>query len=326
MRIRMIAVSVALGLAAGPLMIGPSSPAQAASSTPVLFGQIDHWKPDIINDDDQLRINSGIVGLFTKWEVGQAPRDTIVRWFQWVRDRGGAPMLDLVPPTDVTVGAIANGKQDSYLRGWADSMKGWGHPILLRLFPEMNTHSHSYAPGTRGQTATQFRSAWRHVVTLFRNRGATNVKWVWNPYRWFKGEISYRKIWPGASYVDWVALDGYNYADSTHPFRWPYALFSESVTHIRAFAPRKPLLIAEIGCRQLARKADWIKAVPAAMHRIGAKAVVWFNEEGVHNWRLDTSSASLTAARATLHGSGSTLTYAGPWSMARIDQLVTTGS
>ena len=323
MRIRLLTVAVALGLAVGPISAGTPAPAQAASTTPILFGLIDHWKPDIVADDDQLRIHSGIVGLFTPWAGDQAHRDTVVRWFQWVRDRGGAPMIDLVPPTDTTDAAIANGRQDTYLRAWADAMKAWGHPILFRLFPEMNTHAHSYAPGTRGQTATQFRSAWRHVVTLFRGRGATNVKFVWNPYRWFTGEISYKAIWPGGSYVDWVALDGYNYVDSTHPFRWPYALFSDSVSRIRAFAPTKPLLIAEIACRQIARKADWISAVPGAMRRLGAKAVVWFDEKEGVNWRLDSSSASLTAARNVLHGPD--LTYAGPWGLTRIDQLVTTG-
>lgn len=324
MRIRMMAVALALGLGLGTLATSAPAPAQAASTTPILFGLLDHWKPDIVADDDQLQIQSGIVGLFTKWQADQAQRDTVVRWFQWVRDRGGAPMIDLVPPTTTTDAAIAAGKQDTYLRAWADAMKGWGHPILFRLFPEMNTHAHSYAPGSRGQTATQFRSAWRHVVTLFRNRGATNVKWVWNPYRYFKGEISYKAIWPGASYVDWVALDGYNYVDSTHPFRWPYALFSDSVTRIRGFAPNKPLFIAEIGMRQESRKATWISSVPGAMRKLGAKAVVWFNEtEGV-NWRLDSSSASLSAARSIVHGPD--LTYAGPWSLARIDQLVATGS
>jgi hypothetical protein len=324
MRIRMMAVALAFGLSAGTLAAGAPAPAQAASTSPVLFGLIDHWKPDITADDDQLRIHSGIVGLFTKWQTDKAHRDTTVRWFQWVRDRGGAPMLDLVPPTTVTDAQIAAGNQDAYLRAWADAMKGWGHPILLRLFPEMNTRGHSYAPGNRGQTATQFRSAWRHVVTVFRNRGATNVKWVWNPYRFFTGEISYRAIWPGASYVNWVALDGYNFVDSTHPFRWPYALFSDSVSRIRSFAPAKPLLIAEIGCRQIPRKADWINAVPAAMHRLGAKAVVWFNESGSINWRVDSSGASLTAARTVTHSAD--LAYAGPWSLARIDQLVNTGS
>jgi Glycosyl hydrolase family 26 len=323
MRIRMMAVAVAVGLAAGTLATGAPAPAQAASTTPILFGQIDHWKPNIVTDDNQLRIQSGIVGLFTKWAADQAQRDTVVRWFQWVRDRGGAPMLDIVPPTYVTLGNIATGKQDAHLRAWANSMRSWRHPILLRLLPEMNIRSHSYAPGTRGQTAAQFRSAWRHVVNLFRSRGATNVKWVWNPYRYYNGETSYKALWPGGSYVDWAALDGYNYHDATHPFRWPYALFSESVSRIRGFAPSKPLFVAEIGTRQESQKADWIRSVPTAMRRLGVKAVVWFNEKEAQNWRLDSSSASLTTARTVVHGTD--LTYAGPWSMARIDQLVTTG-
>jgi len=335
MRIRSILATLAAGALVGSTALS-AAPAQA-SAPPILFGLISPWSGSTMTtpqDDNQLGIRSGIIGSFFHWEKQAPDTGPLTNWLTWAHDRGAVPMPDLYPPTTVTLGQIAAGGQDKYLRPIAAAMRDWGNShtdasglpsqVLFRLLPEMNGNWESYAPRTRGQTAAQFRAAWIHVVNVFRAAGASNVKWVWNPYRFFTGEISYRAIWPGASYVNWVALDGYNFVDSTHPFRWPYALFSDSVSRIRSFAPAKPLLIAEIGCRQIPRKADWINAVPAAMHRLGAKAVVWFNESGSINWRVDSSGTSLTAARTVTHSAD--LAYAGTWSLARIDQLVNTGS
>ena len=321
MRIRLLTFAMALGLAAGPLCAGAPAPAQAAGTTPILFGLSDKWKTQIEGDDSQLNYKSGVVGVFMNWQNVQP--STGVRWLNWARSRGAAPMIALNPTTTPTLSQISHGQQDVYLRPWAKAMAAWGHPILLRLFPEMNTAAHSYAPGTRGQTATQFRYAWRHVYNLFRANGATNVRFVWNPYHWFNGSVSYKSVWPGGSYVNWVAVDAYNFDDASHKFFWPYDLFAPSVTRIRAITS-KPLLIAEIGCTQKSYKPTWISRAPGAMQRLGAKAMVWFNENMKHDWRLDSSSASLTAARTTVHASN--VTYAGRWSMARIDKLVSTGA
>jgi hypothetical protein len=319
MRIRLAAVVAALTMGCGLLTAAPT-PAGAAS-TPILFGLTDKWKTQIQTDDSQLNYHSGIVGIFMNWQ--NSSPSTTGRWFSWVRSRGGAPMIALNPPSTATLSQIAQGKQDSYLRPWADTMAAFGHPILLRLFPEMNTTAHSYAPGTRGQTTAQFRYAWRHVYNLFHARGATNVKFVWNPYHWFKSATTYKSVWPGAGYVNWVAVDAYNYDDSRHKFFWPYDLFAPSVNHIRAFTS-KPLLIAEIGCTQKSYKPTWISRAPGAMQRLGAKAMVWFNENMQSQWRLDSSTASLKAARTTVHASN--VTYAGRWSVARIDRLLATGA
>src|SRR2546423_6846619 len=113
MRLRLISLAAAAALGMGTLAAVPQ-PA-AATTTPVLFGLIDHWKTEITNDDTQLQIHSGIVGLFTQMAVTSTQRDTVVRWFDWVRSRGAAPMIDLVPPSSATLGAIANGRIDGTL-------------------------------------------------------------------------------------------------------------------------------------------------------------------------------------------------------------------
>src|SRR5262245_24476763 len=98
MPIRLLAATVALLLAATCLTVSNQAPAADASSSKVLFGLTDHWKDDIIRDERQLRLRSGIVGLFSSWQASAQRRATVIRWMQWVRDRGGAPTVALQPP------------------------------------------------------------------------------------------------------------------------------------------------------------------------------------------------------------------------------------
>jgi len=329
MRLRLLSVAAVLAISAGGLVTSASVPASAGTA-PVLFGLTDKWKDQITADNRQLNIHAGIVNLFQPWAATSTKRTNIGNWLTWVRQGGAAPMLTLQPAKDASLRSINAGTYDGQLRAWARVFRAWQHPMFIRLFPEMNQKSHSYSPGYGSNTATQFRAAWRHVVTVFRNAGANNVAFVWCPYRVYSTATPLSSVWPGANYVNWVAFDAYNYHDASHAFAWPYALFAPTVKAIRALAPRKPLLIAEAGANTDSQKPTWVSRSVTAARSLGARAMLWFNEVAEHNWRLDSSSSVLGAARTSLHSS--VVTYAGRldangvrWNLARIDKLVSTG-
>lgn len=307
------------GLAAAT-MLGTTAltaaPAEA-SAPPVLFGLISAWSgkyQTTAADEGQLGVHSAIIGSFFKW--GQTNTGPVMNWMTWVHSRNAVPMVDLAPPAAVTVGQIAAGSQDGYLRTWADAMKAWGvanadanglpATILFRLFPEMNGAWESYSPRTRGQTVGQFRAAFVHVVQLFRGRGVTNVKWVWNPDRIFSGSTSIKAVWPGAAYVDWVSFDAYNWADQAHgTHKSPYELLHNSVTTLRSFTS-KPLFIAELGCAPSAGKSYFMRQMVTAMQSLGAKGLVYYDYNKEKNWRVDTSAANLAYARQAVNASNAT--------------------
>lgn len=328
MRYRLLGAALAVALAAGTAGVATTAPAQAVTQ-PVLFGQIDHWKTDIEHDDSQLRIHSGVVGLFHRWDVTTS-LTTVVNWAAWVRSRGGVPMLDLVPPPSATLSQVAAGKQDWYLKKWAKAFAGYHHPLMLRLFPEMNGSWESYAVGTKGNSAKAFRLAFRHVVSVFRNAGARYVKYLWNPDRVYSSSYPLKYLWPGASYVDWIAFDAYMWGDSSHPKLTPTQLMYQSVKQARAISSTKPLMLAELGCGPYSGKPTWVANALPAMRKLGLKIVVWFDENasssGGRNWRLDSSPSPsvLNAARKAVAASG--VTWAGRSSLSAVEKLVMTGS
>jgi hypothetical protein len=73
---------------------------------------------------------------------------------------------------------IAAGQYDSVIRSMADRVKALSGRVLIRFNWEMDQ-----SPGDRqfiGEPK-EFIAAWRHIVGIFRQRGARNAEWVWAP-------------------------------------------------------------------------------------------------------------------------------------------------
>jgi hypothetical protein len=253
-------------------------------------------------------------------------RPGIVMWyddFQWplftmteasdanaVVSRGALPMITWAPAYDdgsrakpITDADVAAGKYDAYLIESARQVRSWGKPLLIRFAHEMNGNWDPWDRGVNGNSATSYIAMWRHVVTLFRQQGASNVQWVWAPNVNYQNHFPFTDLYPGDAYVDWVGLDGYNgqsagwasFAD----------IFSSSYRALSALTTR-PMMITETASFEGASssaKAAWIRTaflstIPTALPRV--RAVIWFDRDKERDWRVQSSTASLAAWRAVV--------------------------
>jgi beta-mannanase len=226
--------------------------------------------------------------------------------------RDATPGADQRPYKDRKIVA---GNFDSYIKQWADAARDWGKPMFLRFDHEMNGTWFSWSPGVNGNTSADFIAAWKHVHHIFVQEGATNVMWVWSPYVSCGGCSSFSSVYPsgqdtnGKDYVDWIALDGYNWGTSQSGSTWQTAatIFKPSYDSLTTkIAPGKPFMIAETSSAEKGgSKAKWItdlyaSAIPNSMPL--TQAVVWFSSDktadGETDWRVDSSTGptgSLTA-------------------------------
>lgn len=349
MRTRLVAAVGSVVIAAGAGVAIPSVTAHAAAPRMVV-GLGDVWESNIQNDETQLGgFHSAIVGIFLNWQKdpstsGMFNTDTRQHgsWLNWVRNRSAVPMLDLFPPSGVSLSSIASGGQDAYLYKWAVAFKTFNHPVLFRLFPEMNA-TESYRPtGKAGYTTTNFISAWRHVWNLFHGKAAfkghyvnaPQVRFVWNPYRPYSSAVPLAKVWPGAGYVNWLSLDIYNFADSSHgPSQSAYNLTKPAVAAVRKVAgTTKPLFLAELGTNEIpghpsgaGSKADWLVQAYRYLQNLGVRAIVYYDEnQGTAKWRFDSSSASLAGGKKAL--SQSTVIRPPSISMSQLDNFAVYGT
>jgi hypothetical protein len=203
--------------------------------------------------------------------------------------------------TAVRWSAIANGSQDAWIASRADALRGLGRPVMLIFHHEPEDDLDEFG------TPAEFAAAWRHVVSVFRARGATNVVWVWTMMSWTFGPRAPHpaaSYYPGDDFVDWLAADAYNwYPCRTQRWRSLTNVVAAFRTWGRAHG--KPLMLAEWGVPEdtatpdLQRKAQWFAEARAAMKKMPElKAFVYFSSDRDCDWWLDSSPASLSAFTA----------------------------
>ena len=122
-----------------------------------------------------------------------------------------------------------------------------------------------------------FREAFRHVVMLFRQRGATNVRWVWSP----AGVSGAQAYYPGEDVVDRIGLTILGDATWDHGYALQPQSFQQLLRPkydlVEQFS--KPIIIAELGVSGSAeRQREWLAEVPGALtHYPLVRALVYFN-------------------------------------------------
>ena len=218
-----------------------------------------------------------------------------------IRDLGQTPILSwgvstfnyaILPYTDITAG-----KEDATIDARAADIKTYGAPIYLIFDHEPE--------GSYGGTAAEFVDAWRHIHDRFAADGVTNVSWVLtllashygsNPDEWY----------PGDTYVDLLAADGYNWygcPDRNDPWTSFESVFTDF--HDYGVATGKPMMIAEWGTSEDVqdphRKPAWIADAATTLKGWPEIKVVSYYDNGWPNtceWWVDSSTASLSAFRA----------------------------
>ncbi|MBM3674019.1 MAG: hypothetical protein FJW88_03530 [Actinobacteria bacterium] len=192
---------------------------------------------------------------------------------------------------------IVNGSKDSLIRTRARAVKALNAPVFLRFFwePE-NKLSLISSP-------TEYINAWRRVRSLFDAEGATNVVWQWCGTAWgMRPGGPEFKYYPGDAYVDWVCTDGYNWAPGQAGATWQSFAWIMKGAHDFSVAHNKPMIVGEFGVqeRNPGEKAAWMADAQAAIKTSfpNIKAIVYFDEDRLYDWRVDTTTSSYNAYKA----------------------------
>jgi beta-mannanase len=132
------------------------------------------------------------------------------------------------------------------------------------------------------------------------------VHWVWSPNVDYPSATALEALYPGDAYVDWVALDGYNWGmtNGYTPWRSFTQVFGNSYSRLNRLT-QKPLMIAEVGSAEVGAplgqsKSSWIasalnRELPEFFPRV--QAIVWFdqNNGSGQDFRMSSSPASRNA-------------------------------
>jgi mannan endo-1,4-beta-mannosidase len=197
-----------------------------------------------------------------------------------------------IDPTNISLAAIAGGQFDSYLLTYAKAVRAYRLAVILSFGHEMNGSWYSW--GYRHTAPGEFVIAWRHVVSVFRDAGATNVTWLWTANVFQHGRPSATNPapwWPGRQYVTWVGIDGY-YPRAVSLFS---QLFGPTIAAVREFT-RDPILISETGAVRAAGQPAKIAGLFAGIRTYQLLGFIWFDANADQDYRI-TSPAAFAAFR-----------------------------
>jgi mannan endo-1,4-beta-mannosidase len=208
-----------------------------------------------------------------------------VSYARMLHSHGAIPFVQ-IDPSFAKVPAVAAGDYDTYLRSYADSVRDYGHAVVIGFGHEMNGNWYSW--GYKNTSPTAFKAAWRHLVTVFRDEGAYNVTWLWtvNQQR-PSGTRPIRAWWPGTNYVTWVGIDGY-YVRRSDTFG---TVFGSTISQVRAITG-KPILLSEAGVSPKVNRFADITQIFNNVQSQNLLGVVWFDErqspQGPYrqNWQI----------------------------------------
>ena len=242
----------------------------------------------------------------TDAKIGRAPRVHLT-YFDWnanwakakstKRDlaTGRIPLVNW-EPASIHFDDIINGRYDRMLARRAVQARRLHRPLFLDFAAEMNGDE-----GWGGHDPARYVAAYRHIHDIFSEHGANNVVWVWAPNNVDSPHappaLAY---YPGASYVDWTGMDGYNWGTSKPGFRWESFAQVFGPMYRRLATLHKPMIIGESASAEAGgSKPAWIESiVPTIRQRFPLiRAFVWFDIDKERRWQIDSSPATLKAFR-----------------------------
>ncbi len=210
-----------------------------------------------------------VVNLFTDWSYSTAVMDNLfIRQLPTIWQNGNVPMISWMPythgkntPANVEV-RIAKGLHDDYIEHWAEQLKIFlsgedgiyntrdDRRVYIRLAHEMNGNWFPWSAKNNSNNPVDFIYMWQHVVDIFDSKGLdfTHVQWVWCVNNRDVGNYRAEQYYPGHAFVDWVAIDGFNWGASQSWSHWrtPQQVFGRMLKRIRTIS-KKPVAITEFG-------------------------------------------------------------------------------
>ncbi len=296
------------------------SPTAAPSNTPVkdpLLGVYygnQGWNMDQVKAMESWQgKKDAVVNMFTNWANDTTVMNNLfTQQLPNIWNNQNVPMITWEPFTSGSTtpnnidALIANGQYDAYINNWADQLKtflggadksyntGDDRRAYIRLGHEMNGNWYPWSPAAGGSTPQDYKNMWIHVKTIFDNKGldTSHVQWVWCVNNLDVGGYNAQALYPGDAYVNWVAIDGYNWGNSQTWSSWqtPNQVFDPMINSLKAFSTR-PIAITEVGSStstsygtSVAAKSQWMNDFFNYAVNKNVKMVSWFNEDKETDW------------------------------------------
>lgn len=243
----------------------------------------------------------------------------------WIRRTGSIPYIRLMLRGDSTqnhadpafaLSKIINGDFDADLRTWAKSAGDFGTPIVVEYGTEMNgrwfpwngvwnggSRLTGYGDAGKADGPERFKDAYRRIIRLSREEGASNITWVFHVNHDDQPNEAWNRFeeyYPGDEWIDWLGVSIYGAQKPSDRYWEEFPPLMDKVyPRLRALAPSKPIALLEFGVTSgnpLGDQAAWGDEALSAIAGNRWPRLIgfsWWNE----TWENDDTPANDTNMR-----------------------------
>lgn len=283
------------------------------SNSPMLLGTYygnQGWAMDSVRALETWQgSKNAIVNLFTNWDNTPQTIDNLFKQqLPNIWNNQNIPMVTWEPqfstlstPDNIEV-QIAQGNFDGYVKNWASRMKVFlggtdgiygntdDRRAYLRLGHEMNGNWYAWSAAKGNNSPNDFVQMWRRVKDIFSGQGldSNHLQWVWAVNNTDVGNFRAESFYPGHTYVDWMAIDGYNWGTSQTWSSWqsPAQVFGNMISRLKVLS-NKPIAITEFSSSSVGGdKLTWMTQAFQYFSQQGIKMAVSFNQDKETDWAI----------------------------------------
>lgn len=269
---------------------------------------------NLVDFENTLDKKFAIANIYSDWAY--LPNTELLTKLNEISSNGWTPMIssnpfffkDCLDKGQALYKTIADGACDDHLKKSMENLRNYNKPVFFRFAWEMNLPSMYWSVDKTKSSPQNFVDAWRRFHTISKEVRANNVIWVLSFNTTNSVTTAYAKLFPGDEYIDWVAIDGYNWGN-THPWAgWASfnGTFKASYKELTDLT-NKPVMISEVNSAPTGTggdKAAWLRdmldtQIPKEFPNV--QAVVIFNEDKTEgekiDWRIETSPDYINALK-----------------------------
>ncbi len=192
-----------------------------------------------------------------------------------IKNSGKIPFIRLMPRTNFDEGGpdpnytmqrIIDGSFDKELIQWAKDAAATGIPLLAEFGTEMNGNwfpwngqyngaeiTNEYGNLTLPDGPERFRDAYRHIIDICRQNGASNITWFFHVDAYGEPDTEWNQIvnyYPGDDYIDWLGVSIYGPQESDEDYQEFEEILNDIYPKLNSLAD-KPIAILEFAVTEM---------------------------------------------------------------------------
>lgn len=192
-----------------------------------------------------------------------------------ISSTGKIPFIRIMPRTNFDAGGpdpnytmqkIIDGNFDSALSQWALDAANTNIPLLAEFGTEVNGNwfpwngqyngageTTGYGEPTLYDGAERFRDAYRHIIDICNDNGATNITWFFHVDAYNEPNTEWNKInlyYPGDNYIDWLGVSIYGPQEKDEEYQEFSEILSDVYPSLTNLS-NKPIAILEFAITEI---------------------------------------------------------------------------